>query len=242
MINSNSEPLYLQIAADFRKKVQLNIWAQGTKIPTEIELCDEYHVSRITIRKAIDELIKDNLIIRKKALGTFIKEYTHTVDDHFTVVKSFTKEMKEVGIDIKTMKVTILEGFADQRISNFLKIPIGEKIIILKRLRGEKNKAFAYFITYIQYDEKFSLKQSTYKGSFYEYLLSLGIYLTSDQEIVEAILPNKEVATMLRISQNKPVLKRVRMCSDPKTNFHEYTECYYTGSEYKYRLDFSSDV
>lgn len=232
-------PYYLQIADEMRTNIRIEKWKEGDKIPTEHELCDIYHVSRITVRKAIEELVKDNLLIRKRAKGTFVKSIENIQPEHFTLVKSFTEEMKEIGIDIETTKVNIIINHADKKISQYLDVPIGEKVVLLKRLRKFDKQNLAYFLTYFKYDDIFSLNSFDYYGSFYSYLNNLGISVNNNREIIEAIHPTQEVAYVLRISQNTPVLKRVRFASEASGNFKEYTECYYIGNEYKYFVDFS---
>lgn len=232
-------PYYLQIADEMRTNIRIEKWKEGDKIPTEHELCDIYHVSRITVRKAIEELVKDNLLIRKRAKGTFVKSIENIQPEHFTLVKSFTEEMKEIGIVIETTKVNIIINHADKKISQYLDVPIGEKVILLKRLRKFDKQNLAYFLTYFKYDDMFSLNSFDYYGSFYSYLNHLGISVNNNREIIEAIHPTQEIAYVLHISQNTPVLKRVRFASEASGNFKEYTECYYIGNEYKYFVDFS---
>ncbi|WP_424684391.1 GntR family transcriptional regulator [Enterococcus sp.] len=236
---SNGMPYYLQIADEMRTNIRIEKWKEGDKIPTEHELCDIYHVSRITVRKAIEELVKDNLLIRKRAKGTFVKSIENIQPEHFTLVKSFTEEMKEIGIVIETTKVNIIINHADKKISQYLDVPIGEKVILLKRLRKFDKQNLAYFLTYFKYDDMFSLNSFDYYGSFYSYLNHLGISVNNNREIIEAIHPTQEIAYVLHISQNTPVLKRVRFASEASGNFKEYTECYYIGNEYKYFVDFS---
>lgn len=231
-------PYYLQIADDMRSNIRIEKWKEGEKIPTEHALCEIYHVSRITARKAIDELVKDNLLIRKRAKGTFVKKIESLQPEHFTLVKSFTEEMKEIGLDIETIKVNIIITHADKKLAQYLELPIGEKIILLKRLRKFANQRLAYFLTYFKYEDIFSLNSYDYYGSFYTYLHSLGIAVNNNHEIIEAIQPTQEIAYVLRISQNTPVLKRVRFASATSNPFKEYTECYYVGNEYKYYVDF----
>ncbi|KAF1300878.1 GntR family transcriptional regulator [Enterococcus sp. JM9B] len=240
-MRTTAEPLYIQIAEEMRHNIRIGKWSEGKKIPTEFELCDVFHVSRITIRKAVEELVRENLLTRKKAVGTFVK-HRKLLDDsqNYTIVKSFTKEMLELGIRIETLKVNVIVSHADYTIANFLKISPGEKIIILKRLRGIKNKPIGYFITYFKYEEFFSLDINNYKESFYEYLNSLGINITNNSEVVEAILPTKEISSILKVSSSTPILRRCRFTSDAHNHFYEYTECYYIGSEYKYFIDFTA--
>lgn len=239
-MGTENQPLYVQVADEMRNNIRIEKWQEGHKIPTEFELCDIFHVSRITIRKAIEELVREKLLVRKKPVGTFVAE-RKLVDDkqNYTIVKSFTNEMKELGIKFETLKVNVIVSHADHTIANFLNITPGEKIIILKRLRGNKGKPIGYFITYFKYEEYFSLNTNDYEHSFYDYLNSLDIHITSNQEVVESVLPTKEVATILKVSNGTPLLKRCRFTSDAYKNFYEYTECYYIGNEYKYFIDFT---
>lgn len=232
-------PLYVQIANEMRNNIRIEKWHAGSKIPTEFELCDLYHVSRITIRAAIEELVKENLLVKKKPIGTFVTDYQETTRDMYTVVKSFTREMKELGIEAVTTDVKLIRGYADQRIAKFLHISPGDPILVLNRLRGSKDHTFAYFETYFKYDDKFSLKKTDYTGSLYNYLASLGIVIIENQEIVEAILPSRRISQLLKVNKNTPILKRSRFTSDIKNDFYEYTECYYIGTDYRYFLDFT---
>lgn len=232
-------PLYIQVANKMRNNIRTEKWKSGEKIPTEYELCDIFHVSRITIRSAINELVQENLLVKNKPKGTFVTDFQQYTKDMYTVIKSFTSEMNELGIKAVTKKVTIIRSHADQRIAKYLNINIGDPILILKRLRGAKNRTFAYFISYIKYEDYFSLKTSDYTGSFYKYLASLNIEVVEDHEIVEAVLPSREVIQVLKVSRNTPILKRTRFTSDSNQKFYEYTECYYIGSDYRYHLDFT---
>lgn len=233
-------PLYIQVADEMRNNIVIGKWEEGIKIPSEFELCDIFHVSRITIRKAIDELIRDNLLYRKKPIGTFVKSSESIINDrNYTLVKSASNEMKELGIHFETLKVSIELSTADHTIAKFLHIHPGEKIIILKRIRGNNKKPLGYFITYFKYEPYFSLDKNDYTGSFYEYLATKNIHIIHNQEVVEAILPVSKIAKLLKVNMATPLLRRCRFTSDFTKNFYEFSECYYIGSDYKYYIDFS---
>lgn len=235
----NHLPLYEQIALEMREKIKKGIWEKGEKIPTEKELGEIYHVSRITIRGALDELVRENLLYRKRPVGTFVSDESSQQKDVYTVFKNFDKEMEELGLEASTKKSNVVKSFADADISSYLNVNIGEPIIILKRVRGDSERIFAYFRTYFKYEETFSLRNSDYYNSFYDYLNTFNIQVSTNKEIVEATLPNKDVATALNISKSTPVLKRTRFASDHSANFYEFTECFYIGSDYRYYLNFS---
>ncbi|MHC5268349.1 GntR family transcriptional regulator [Enterococcus sp. LJL98] len=239
--SQKSQPLYAQIANDLRENIRTEKWTEGQRIPTEMDLCDIYHVSRITIRKAIDELARENLLIRKKAKGTFVNHFSPETTNHVTMIKSFTQEMLEQGKIATTLQAEVSKITADYRIAKYLKINPGEDVLLFKRVRGTDEDFLAYFVTYVPYKSYFSLTSKDYYGSFYEYLKQFEIYPAQEIEYVEAMIATKELQTLLKLSKAEPILKRVRFNQDVTNQFSEYTECYYVGGKYKYYLDFTKD-
>jgi GntR family transcriptional regulator len=72
-------PLYEQIKAMILASLQASEWLPGDAIPSEMELAARYAVSQGTVRKAIDELAAQNLLIRRQGKGTFVA--THQEED-----------------------------------------------------------------------------------------------------------------------------------------------------------------
>src|SRR3954452_8956743 len=66
-------PVYFQIATDIRGRVAAGEWADGLRIAPEVELSHEYDVSRVTVRQAIAELVKDDLLERRRGSGTYVR-------------------------------------------------------------------------------------------------------------------------------------------------------------------------
>ena len=231
-------PLYNQIADDLRFKIVANEWSTGEKIPPELELCTLYNVSRITVRKAIDELVREGYLYRQRAKGTFVLSLDDTNEkQHYTMVRSFTKEMEELGKKAETLSATVKLIEASKRVSKQLNIPEGSEVLQLRRIRGTVGHPFAYFITHIPYIEKFSLDNEDYYGSFYDYLRSFGIVVSESKEYVEATIATEELQKILKVSEYTPILKRVRMTFQSERNFHEFSECYYIGNQYRYYVE-----
>ena len=237
--NQNAYPLYAQIADEMRLNIKTEKWQEGERIPTEMELCDIYHVSRITVRKAIDELMKENLLFRERAKGTFVKKIFQEEENRFTIVKGFTQELQERGKHAKTVHVEVEVSYADTRLAKFLNSQVGDEILVLKRIRGDEESIFAFFVTYIVNDRDYSLDAKDYYGSFYAYLSTKEIVVNQTREYIEAVSPNRELQKRLKIKESDPVLKRVRFSSQASQEFYEYTECFYIGNKYRYYLDFS---
>ncbi|WP_239256377.1 GntR family transcriptional regulator [Listeria ilorinensis] len=235
---NEASPLYAQIADDIRYKIYSDEWQTGTKIPPELNLCELYNVSRITVRKAIDELVRENLLYRERAKGTFVRDVTDQEDEHFTLVKSFTREMQELGKRAVTLNAEIEIVKADRQLASHLHIPLGSDVLQVKRVRGADEDVFAYFISYIPYKKEYSLDSKDYYGSFYQYLERFGIIINQERAYIEAVLPTPELKQALSVKLKEPLLKRVRMTTQKESDFYEYSECYYIGAKYRYYVDF----
>ncbi len=233
----SSIPLYVQIAGELRMNIISEKWKPGTKIPPELDLCDKYHVSRITIRKSIEELVKENLVYRKRAKGTFVCEWEEKVDEHYTFVKSFTTEMKELGKEATTLWAQIEIVKANKKISRYLNINIGDTIMKLTRIRGADGQAFVYVESFFTYDERYPTNNESYYGSLYSLLSEYGVSFNHETEYVEAMLPTKAIQDALDIGLYEPILKRVRMVKHVEGTYREYSENFYIGKYYRYYLD-----
>lgn len=69
---SSSDPLYKQLASEFLNRIDEGLWRAGDKLPSEKELMDEFGVGRVTIRTALDLLVKDGHITKHQGKGTFV--------------------------------------------------------------------------------------------------------------------------------------------------------------------------
>jgi DNA-binding GntR family transcriptional regulator len=73
MIDRESkQKLYVQIYSIIREKVESGEWPEGTQIPTEDDLCRTYDVSKVTVREAIQELVREGYLRRQQGKGTFV--------------------------------------------------------------------------------------------------------------------------------------------------------------------------
>ena len=66
-------PLYAQLMKEIKEQIQNGMYKPGSKIPTEIELANHYQVSRITVRRTIEELCAQGLLIKRQGKGTFVE-------------------------------------------------------------------------------------------------------------------------------------------------------------------------
>ncbi|MCI1859123.1 MAG: GntR family transcriptional regulator [Sporolactobacillus sp.] len=220
-------------------KINSGVWKPGDKIPPELELTKLYNVSRITVRNAIQDLVQDNYLRRERARGTFVlgpgKSTNKTT---FSLVKSFTQEMRELGKEPITFDVKVKKIEADALLAERLHLHMGDPALYLERLRGADNEVLTYAITYIPFRSGYSLDEKTYYGSLYDYLATFNIHINQQQEYVEAIKADHQLQTILQVRSDEPILKRVRQTSQAEQNYYEYSENYYIGSKYRFYVEY----
>lgn len=97
---SSPLPVYFQIALDVRRRIAAGEWSPGQRIAPELQLMREYAVSRVTIRQALAELVKDDLVERHRGSGTYVRDQQHPlVYDLNLTVGMMASRLREEGLD-----------------------------------------------------------------------------------------------------------------------------------------------
>lgn len=176
-------PLYCQLAESIEQQINNGIWKKGQPIPSERELCKQYNVSRITVRSAIDELVRQGKLEKIQGKGTFI--LGKSIVQNLGNVYSFSKEMEKQGKISSTQIVKLEVMHVPSNIAFHLGLNDDEKVIYMERLRCAENVPIMVEKSYFPY-----------KG--FEFLMSInftkkGLYKTLEQDY--GIMINKAIET-----------------------------------------------
>ena len=223
-LNPNSEiPLHKQAEDLLRELIESDEYKNGKMLPKEVELADQLHISRNTLRQAINQLVFEGLLIRKKGVGWH----------------SFSQEMKMLGIEVKNYELRVYSKTPTKEIANFFGISENDKCVVMERLRGNTSFPFVFFISYfnprlpISGEENFSMP-------LYEMLeQNYGIYVKTSKEEISARLAGENKAAKLEISPNDPILIRKRFVYDVNNVPVEYNIGYYRADSFTYTIESS---
>ncbi|MBQ5990867.1 MAG: GntR family transcriptional regulator [Oscillospiraceae bacterium] len=116
------------------EKIQSGEWPVGYMLPTELELCKLFGISRPTVRTALASLVNDGYLVRTKGKGTFVTA-PQRIEESTLFIESFAEESRKQGKTIKTEVLEFRIMHADEKIRSNLQIPEGSTIIKLTRLR-----------------------------------------------------------------------------------------------------------
>ena len=206
------QPLYKEVKRQIMAELISGEWKPGTAIPAEKRLSERFAVSIGTIRKAIDELVAENILIRQQGRGTFVA--THNRDRllfyFFHIVgQDGTKEYPVVSLDAfargkaeaeEAVKLGIRRGDPVFRIRNILKLAdapviVDEIAIDQARFPGLTEKQFAGRPNTIY---------NLYQDAF-------GISVVRAQERLRAILADAQNARLLKVAPKAPLLRIARV-------------------------------
>ncbi len=143
-------PLYYQLKEDLKKKILKGEFKEGDLLPSEREFSERYDISSTTIRRALNDLVHENLLERKAGKGTFVR--MGKVKRDLRKVLGFTQNMKEMGLvpstEVLSKKVVSVNVFARERMG----LKKGDKVVKLERLRMANDVPMMLETRYIRTD------------------------------------------------------------------------------------------
>ena len=142
----SSEPLYAQIQGIIEQEITSGRLKPGDRIPSEQEIAARYEVSRVTARKALDNLVAKNLLFRQAGKGTFVAE--HGMAYEFSTMLSFSRSLRSRGFEVRTEILDQALIPASLEIAQQLRIPAGADAVIVRRLRYVDGIAAAIHTSY----------------------------------------------------------------------------------------------
>lgn len=124
--------LWRRIAGDLRRRLQAGEWAPGARLPTEAQLSTRFAVNRHTVRRALDELVRDGLVRVEQGRGAFA---TEDLLDYLVEPRTrFSAWIRRNSKEPSSQTLEIVDGEADAAISAALGIPVGKAVVWTDRL------------------------------------------------------------------------------------------------------------
>src|SRR5690606_14753833 len=140
-------PLHIQAENLLRKLIETPEYQDGKLLPNEVDLAKQLAISRATLRQAINKLVYEEMLVRKKGVGTRVAT-AQSISSKSKNWLSFSQEMEARGIPILYFVLHISWVFPVQKIANFFDLKSTRKVLKLVRLRGRPEGPFVYFETY----------------------------------------------------------------------------------------------
>lgn len=236
---SSPKPLHQQAEDLLRTMIQQEEYRKGKLLPNEVELSRELGISRNTLRQAINRLVFEGLLIRKKGYGTTVAP--QNVMSNARNWMSFSQEMHAQGMVVQNFELHISRKAAPREAVEFLDAPEGGRLLCLERLRGRPGLPFVYFISYFNPAIPMTGEEDMTMPLYENLQKNYGIVVKTSRERIYARGASAEVAEKLEISQGDPILVRKRFVLDVNDVPVEYNIGYYRADSFTYSIEFTND-
>ena len=234
------EPIYRVIEKDLRKQILDGSLKQNDMLPSEIELCKRYNVSRMTVRQAINNLFFDGYIYRHKGRGTFVAFNKKEMEQNGnTAFFSFTKEMIKDQAELKNYVIEFAIQEPDEAVASKLCLKEGEKVYYVERLRKANNVPLAYERIYLPLHLFPNLHKDNFKDSFHNYCQDeLHFTIRNQQTAIEARMMAKKVAEILNCTTDDAALYMSSVSYLIDGSPFMYSRQYFLGTHFRFRHNY----
>jgi GntR family transcriptional regulator len=210
----------------------------GDAIPSERQLSTDLGVSRLTVRAALDDLVRDGFLIRRRGAGTFVSE--PKIAQELTMT-SFTEDMKRRGMrpGSRTLSIDIVPAGA--QLGRFLHVSPSEPVVVIKRLRLADQESMAIETLHVRESLVPDLTgRDLEDSSFYELLRHrYGIVISGGVQTIEPTVTNAEESEALGVPLHSPAFLFERFSHDGDDSVVEYVHSIYRGDRYRIVTDLS---
>ena len=198
-------PKYYQLRETLRE--QIEVLQAGQPIPSENELCLAHAVSRITVRKAVNDLIHEGLLYTVQGKGTFVSPHKFRVQ-WAQETAGFHADMARRGLSVKVRILEQILVSADERVAAELNVNLGAPVVKLVRLRYVDDQPFDIATNFLPAQLFPGLeREDMVTASLYALLRTkYGIQLDHGVRLAEAAPCSPEEAKLLRIKTSVPLL------------------------------------
>ena len=208
-------PLYSQTRALLERSLEAGEWQPGDAIPSEQELARRYGVSQGTVRKAIQALAADNLVVRRQGKGTFVATHTEEQASSFR----FLRIRRNDGVDEypASRLLDVRRTKASVEAARILGLKAGDAVIVLRRLLEYLGKPVILDEITLPGALFKGLTRSrleAYRGSMYGFFeTEFGVRMLSADEKLRAVAADSATARLLGVSARAPLLAVDRITS-----------------------------
>ncbi len=236
MFENSGVPLYVQLKDKLLDTIRQQ-YSPGDLLPAESALIKQYKVSRITVRKAIEELEKEDILVKKQGKGTFVKEQKVIFNANF--IGSLTQRLAKQNRQLQTNTLTYTTITHDHPVLATLKC---DKVLQIKRVRVLDGVPFAIMVNYLVESRVPNLRERFTTRALYTFLQdTYGIQLHHATETIEAQGASPEEADLLDVTEGFPLLRLHKLSYDANNHPIELSDIVLRSDMYKHQIRLSME-
>lgn len=227
-------PQYKIIEKDLRERISSGQYRAGDMIPAEAELVSTYGVSRVTVRKALDNMTAQGLLQRVAGVGTFVK--TQVIRKKVPQLLGFTDEITQMGMTPSTKVLAFELIHVPKQLYPILQIEKDEMVYYIQRVRYANEVPFLFETSYMSARLYPDVSLKILNGSKYRYVEdTLGLKIAYNEHSVTPILPSAEVVKLFGLEEDQPIIQVANTTYLENGQVLDFTEQVYNSPKYQLR-------
>ena len=235
-------PLYEKLRSILRKQIGEGRYLPDQAIPSERDLCRQYHISRITVRQAIAEMINEGVLYRKQGKGTFVAR--RKVNQGLSRIVTFSRTVMDIGMQPSTRILAHGLEPADLELAGILKLPGASQVLKVVLLGSGDDQPLVVYESYFApeigkkmlQEARIKEKQKLPFSSYDLYGKNTGVYPAKVNQALEAVAADERQARLLKVPRGTALLKVTSVFMARDRSPVELRRALYRGDYYKFNI------
>lgn len=221
--------LYVQIKDDLLKKIKDGTYTEGEIIPSEMELAAMYNVSRPTVRQAVQILVNDGYLQKRRRRGTAVCH--PKVRQSFSLgIKSYEDEANTAGSKVETTVLVFRKTNANEEVASRLGVAVHDEVFRLVRIRYVDEEPNVFSETFISCSRYPEIQNVDFrKNRLYDVLASTGRPIVNAEYTLEGARADSSTAAVLDMEAGEPLLVLHTVGWNERKEAAEYSISTYRG-------------
>ncbi|MFP3511900.1 GntR family transcriptional regulator [Peribacillus sp. SIMBA_075] len=239
MIDKNSPlPIYFQIEEQIKRQIENGEFQAHDALPSEREYAEQFGISRMTVRQAINNLVNDGYLYRQKGRGTFVAD--KKLEQQLNGLTSFTEDMKARGLNPSSKLLSFEIIPANKKIASELHISLHAPVYEIKRIRLADDVPMALETVYMSANLIKGLTEEIINLSLYQYVENyIKLKIDYASQTLESAIASELEVTHLAIPKDSPILFIQRNTFLIDGTPLEYVKSAYRADRYKFTITIS---
>ncbi|WCE29360.1 histidine utilization repressor [Vibrio sp. SCSIO 43137] len=202
---SNS-PLYVQIKQYINQNIESGLWPVGHRINTELELTSQFNVSRMTVNKAIRDLVSEGKLVRKPRSGTFVCQPEKKAESPLLDIRNIADEVEARGKSYQNKVIKQQQVTADESIAMRLGVMVNTQVYYSEIIHFADSVPMQLEVRWVNPNYVPDYINQDFSSITPNQYLSENCPLSAIEHTVEAIVPEADIRTALQMSDSEPCL------------------------------------
>ncbi|ETA73903.1 MAG: GntR family transcriptional regulator [Ligilactobacillus sp.] len=228
-------PRYIKIHNEIQSRIEKGYWQVGQRIPAERELAQEFMVSRMTLRQALQTLVDEGILERRIGAGTFVAQ--RRIQDKMSGITSFTELTRRQGKVPSSQTVSYLVTEPSLSEAEKLELAENQKILRMERIRFADDEPICFEVAALPFDMVADYRQSQVTTSLYQTLADDGLRIGRAQQTVSATVASERIAELLKVKRGSAILMLRQVTTLKDGRPFEYVRTHYAGDRFEFYLE-----